>query len=154
MPRDHPFLVLRFLRFLRCLRCLLFPSAVAGDSILNRVRRRPTPRGREGAGRFFSNLNRSKRRKQRKKAESHCAAGPLFPRTSLPFVPLCRRRRFDPQSRSAPPNSSRAGKSRTFLGAAARRRRLPHAVGKSSPAAAAGPLPVLPNPSSQNHSRR
>jgi len=36
----------------------------------------------------------------------------------------------------APPNSSRAGRCRTFRGAAARRRRLPHALAKSSPAAA------------------
>ena len=35
----------------------------------------------------------------------------------------------------APPNSSRAGKCRTFLGAAARRRRLRKDLGKSSPAA-------------------
>jgi len=80
--------------------------------------------GRCRTSSFSGIQNRSKRRKQRKKAESHCAAGPPFPRTSfpsfpslpsLPSVPLCRRRRFDPQSRSAPPNSSRAGRCRTFL---------------------------------------
>jgi len=38
-----------------------------------------------------------------------------------------------------PPNSSRAGRCGTFLGAGARRRRLPHAFGKSSPAAAVKP---------------
>jgi len=68
---------------------------------------------------------------------------------SIPAPPSARLRRREVSSMCrlsirargimAPPNASRAGRCRTFLGAAARRRRSPHALGKSSPAAAVKP---------------